>query len=65
MELGAHLDRVVVTANWGPWRRSPLMKVWRMVVGRYRIDGISGISKAVVARVRKLASRLLSKIDSR
>jgi glycosyltransferase involved in cell wall biosynthesis len=65
MELGAHLDRVVATANWGPWRRSPLMKVWRMVVGRYRIDGVSGISKAVAARVRKLAARLLSRFKSR
>ena len=39
--------------------------VWRMVVGRYRIDGISGISKAIAARVRKLPARLLSKIKPR
>jgi glycosyltransferase involved in cell wall biosynthesis len=65
IELGSHLDRVVATSDWGPWRRSPVMKVWRMVVGRYRIDGISGISKAVAARVRKLPARLLSKIKPR
>ena len=63
MELGSHLDRVVATVNWGPWRRSPMMKVWRMVVGRYRIDGITGISKAVAARVRKIPSRLLAKLE--
>jgi hypothetical protein len=62
MELGSHLERVVATADWGPWRRSPLLKVWRMVVGRYRIDGITGISKAVAARVKKVPSRLLAKL---
>ncbi len=63
IELGSHLDHVVATVNWGPWRRSPVMKVWRMVVGRYRIDGISGISKAVAARAKKLPSRLLAKLN--
>ena len=62
MELGSHLDRVVASANWGPWRRSPMMKVWRMVVGRYRIDGISGISKAVWARGKKIPSRVRAKL---
>ncbi len=60
-ELGAHLDQVVASANWGPWRRSPIMKVWRMVVGRYRIDGFMGISKAILARLRLLPSRVLRK----
>lgn len=58
-ELGAHLDRVVASAASGRWRRSPIMKVWRMVVGRYRIDGFMGISKAVLARLRLLPSRVL------
>ncbi len=62
IELGAHLDGVVASANWGPWRRSRIMKIWRMVVGRYRIDGFIGITKAVVARVRKLAGRALAKL---
>jgi hypothetical protein len=34
-----------------------------MVVGRYRIDGIMGISKAVAARVKKVPSRLLAKFN--
>ncbi len=62
IELGAYLDGVVASANWGPWRRSRIMKIWRMVVGRYRIDGFIGITKAVVARVRKLAGRALAKL---
>lgn len=65
MELGAHLDQVVKTAHWGPWRRSRPMKLWRMVLGRYRIDGISGISKAVFARVRNLPGRLVAKLTNR
>ena len=60
MELGAHLDDVVTKANWGPWRRSPVMKIWRMLVGRYRIDGFTGIAKAVFARGRRLPSRAAS-----
>ena len=60
LELGAHLDDVVASANWGPWRRSRIMKIWRIVVGRYRIDGLTGISKAIVARLRKIAGRLLA-----
>ena len=62
IELGAYLDGVVASANWGPWRRSRIMKIWRMVVGRYRIDGFIGITKSVVARVRKLAGRALAKL---
>ncbi|MCX6510959.1 MAG: glycosyltransferase family 4 protein [Actinobacteria bacterium] len=62
LELGAHLDGVVASANWGPWRRSRIMKIWRMVVGRYRIDGLTGISKAIVARLRKIAGRLFAKL---
>lgn len=65
MELGAHLDRVMETAHWGPWRRSRPMKLWRMVLGRYRIDGVSGISKAVLGRVRRLGGRLVAKATNR
>lgn len=61
LELGAYLDGVAASASWGPWRRSRIMKIWRMVVGRYRIDGFVGITKAVVARLRKLAGRALTK----
>lgn len=62
IELGAHLDEVLTTANWGPWRRSRAMKAWRMLIGRYRIDGVTGISKAIYARGRRLPSRVLAKL---
>jgi len=61
LELSVHLDRVVASAHWGPWRRSRAMKAWRMVVGRYRIDGILGIGRAVYARVRRLGGQVLDK----
>lgn len=65
IELGAHLDRVVQSAKWGPWRRSRPMKLWRMVVGRYRMDGVVGIGKAIFARLRNLSSRVTAKVRTR
>ncbi len=41
------------------------MKLWRMVVGRYRMDGVVGIGKAIFARLRNLSSRVTAKVRTR
>lgn len=52
VELASHLDRVVTAGGHvASWRRSRPMRIWRMVVGRYRIDGFGGIAAALLARV--------------
>ena len=53
MELAGHLDQVRAARAWKPWRRSRVMKVWRMTVGRYRIDGVKGIGRALGSRVTR------------
>lgn len=57
VEFAAELDATMGASRGELWRRTAVGRAGRRVVGRFRIDGVLGISKALLLRVGRIVAR--------
>ena len=56
-EFAVELDATMGTSRGELWRRTKIGRMLRRILGRYRIDGVTGIMRATLFRVFRLFGR--------